>query len=60
MVCASMSLKRRYDEKNNPQTAFNIKFSKSYNDIIHEFYLRYLNKPKMLNDVLPLVDPKSL
>lgn len=35
-----------------------IQLTKSYYTI-HGFYLRYPSKPKMLNDILPLADPKS-
>lgn len=51
-------MKHRYDEKNNLQTAFNIQLSRGYKNIIYGFYHSYINKPKMLNDILPLADPK--
>ena len=56
----TMSFERRDNEKISLPTAFNVKFTASYSGIIHWFYLRYLNKPKMLEDILPLADKSSL
>lgn len=46
-------------KKTSLQTALNIQLSKSCNNVLHGFYLRFINKPRMLNDILPLGDPKS-